>query len=91
MLDDAERPRSVPPLDVPRARDPHAFGGTAVPIFPIALKDDTGFRRGLDELLDEYDDRCARLAVWYHAALGEQEIWRHMERSRWHACAFRIG
>ena len=41
MLDDAERLRArVPPLDVPRARDPHAFGGTAVPIFPVALKDD---------------------------------------------------
>ena len=38
---------------------------------------DSGVRHGMDELLQEYDDRCGLLALWYFAALErEQEIYR---------------
>ena len=38
---------------------------------------DSGFRCGMQELLNEYDERCGYLALWYYAALErEQEIYR---------------
>ena len=48
----------------------------------------TGFRCGLSELLDEYDERCSRLAVWYYAALErEQEIYRRRMEEESLTCA----
>ena len=48
---------------------------------------DSGVRHGMDELLQEYDDRCGLLALWYFAALErEQDIYRRrMEEESW-AC-----
>ena len=38
---------------------------------------DSGFRLGMHELLEEYDERCGHLALWYYSALErEQETYR---------------
>ena len=90
MLDDAERLALECHRSMCRALEIHTLSAEQLcrSFLSRSKTTDTGFRRGLDELLDEYDDRCARLAVWYHAALErEQEIYRRRMEEESLACA----